>query len=154
MTLKIGDKAPQFTLYDQDRKLRTLQEFTSNGKVVLAFFPGAFTSVCTKEMCTFRDSLSNFSGLGQVVGISIDTPFALKAFAEANKLNFPLLSDYEKKVIRDYGVEYDNFVNLPGYKVARRSVFVVDRDQRIKYIWLAPEQGMEPNYKEIENALR
>ncbi|MEM3637479.1 MAG: redoxin domain-containing protein [Conexivisphaerales archaeon] len=154
MTPKVGDIAPSISLYDQDRKLRTLQEFTSKGNVVVAFFPGAFTSVCTKEMCTFRDSLSNFSGLGQVIGISIDTPFALKAFSEANKLNFPLLSDYEKKAIRDYGVEYENFVGLPGYKVARRSVFVVGRDQKVKYVWLAPEQGVEPNYKEVEQALR
>ncbi|MEM0118184.1 MAG: redoxin domain-containing protein [Conexivisphaerales archaeon] len=154
MTPKVGDLAPSISLYDQDRKLRTLQEFTSKGNVVVAFFPGAFTSVCTKEMCTFRDSLSNFSGLGQVIGISIDTPFALKAFSEANKLNFPLLSDYEKKAIRDYGVEYENFVGLPGYKVARRSVFVVGRDQKVKYVWLAPEQGVEPNYKEVEQALR
>lgn len=154
MALKVGDIAPPFALYDQDRKLRTLQEFTSKGNLVIAFFPGAFTSVCTKEMCTFRDSLSTFSGMGQVVGISVDTPFSLKAFAETNKLNFPLLSDYEKKAIRDYGVEFDNFVGLPGYKVARRSVFVVGKDQKIKYVWLAPEQTVEPNYEEVKKALK
>lgn len=153
MALQVGQEAPEFSLYDQDRKPRTLSEFIAKGNTVLAFFPGAFTSVCTKEMCTLRDSMSNLQGLGNVVGISVDGPFVLKAFSEANKLNFLLLSDYAKKTIKAYGVEYNNFVNLPDYTVARRSVFIVGKDKRVKYVWLAPEQGVEPDYKEIQEAL-
>ena len=102
MTLKPGDRAHHFTLYDTERKERTLKEFLDK-KTVLAFYPGAFTGACTKELCSFRDSLANLETLNaQVVAISVDSPFANKAFADANKLTFPLLSDYTRSTIKQY----------------------------------------------------
>jgi peroxiredoxin len=153
MTLKVGDKVPDISLFDQTRKLRKLSEFTANSPVVFAFFPGAFTSVCTKEMCTFRDMLSKLSPIGQVVGISVDSPFSLNAFAQSNGINFPLLSDYDRKACAAFGVEFKNFLDMPGYTVAHRSIFIVGRDGRVKYVWLAPNQGVEPNYAEVQEAL-
>ena len=98
MAIAVGAKAPDFTLYDTEKKERKLSEFLGK-KTILAFYPGAFTGVCTKEMCQFRDSLANFNTMNaQVVGISVDSPFANKGFADANKLTFPLLSDFTRAV--------------------------------------------------------
>jgi peroxiredoxin len=94
MPLKVGDKAIEFTLLDTEKKPRSLKEFLGK-KTVLLFYPGAFTGTCTKEMCTIRDSIAAFNSVkAQVIGISVDSPFANKGFANQNKLTFPLLSDY------------------------------------------------------------
>ena len=109
VNIKIGDKAPDFTLPDVDIKPRSLKEFLGK-KVVLAFFPGAFTSTCTKEMCAFRDSMATLIGLkAQVVGVSVNDPFSNKGFAEKNMLPFPLLSDYKREVIKQLGLELADF---------------------------------------------
>jgi peroxiredoxin len=126
MPVKVGDKAPDFTLVDTDKKPRSLQEFLGK-KTVLVFYPGAFTGVCTKEMCSFRDALTRFNELNaQVVGISVDSPFANKAFAEHNKLMFPLLCDYNRAAIKAYDIVHDGFGGLNGYVAAKRSVFILD----------------------------
>src|SRR5262252_8929894 len=124
----LGEKAPSFTLPDTERKQKTLQELLSpKGATVLAFFPGAFTGVCTKEMCTFRDSLNQFNNLNaKVVAISVNDPWSNKAFAEKNNLNFPLLSDYQREVVGKYGILLHDFGGLKGYTAAKRSVFVLD----------------------------
>ena len=98
--IKVGDKAPDFTLHDTDKKPRSLKEFLGK-KIVLAFFVGAFTSTCTKEMCEFRDSMAQLIDLNaQVIGISVNDPFTNKAFSEKNRLPFPILSDYNREVTR------------------------------------------------------
>jgi len=149
----LGDKAPDFTLPDTDRKPRKLSEFVGK-KLVLAFFPGAFTSVCTKEMCAFRDSMTRLNELkAQVVGVSVNDPFSNKGFAERNMLNFPLLSDYNREVVRLYDVEFKDFAGLRGYSVAKRSVFLLDKNGVVRYRWVSEDPGIEPNYKEIEDAL-
>ena len=149
----VGQKAPDFTLPDTDRKPRKLSEFLGK-KVVLAFFPGAFTSVCTREMCAFRDSMARMNELkAQVVGVSVNDPFSNKGFAERNMLAFPLLSDYNREVVRLYGVELKDFAGLKGYSVAQRSVFVLDKDGIVRYRWVSDDPGKEPNYKEVEAAL-
>jgi peroxiredoxin len=151
--VNVGEKAPDFTLPDTDRKPRKLNEF--RGKtLVLAFFPGAFTSVCTKEMCSFRDSLTRLSELkAQVVGVSVNDPFSNKGFAERNLLAFPLLSDYNREVIRLFRIELTDFAGLKGYSVAKRSVFILDKDSVVRHRWVSEDPGVEPNYREIENAL-
>src|SRR3989337_4421130 len=107
--VKVGDKAPNFTLPDTELKPRSLREFLGN-KTVLAFFVGAFTSVCTKEMCAFRDSMARLIDLkAQVIGISVNDPFSNKAFAEKNRLPFPILSDYNRAIIRTHGIETPDF---------------------------------------------
>src|SRR5438552_16777558 len=103
MSIDVGSKAPDFTLISDDRQPVTLSAARGRA-VVLAFFPAAFSSVCTKELCTFRDSLASLNRANaQVYGISVDTFFTLKAFHDAERLTFPLLSDFNKQVIRDYG---------------------------------------------------
>lgn len=151
--IKIGQKAPDFTLPDTNLKPRMLKDFLGK-KVVLAFYPGAFTTVCTKEMCVFRDSMAKLSKLeAQVIGISVNDPFSNKAFAEANDLNFPLLSDYNRDAIRLYGVAASDFAGLKGYTVAKRSVFILDKNSTIRYIWISENPRKEPPYKEIERKL-
>lgn len=153
MAVKVGDKAPDFNLFDTEKKPRTLKEF-SGKKTVLAFFPGAFTGVCTKEMCTFRDSMTRFNELSaQVVGISVDSPFANKAFALQNNLQFPILSDYNRATLKAYGIVHDEFAGLAGYSAAKRSVFVLDKVGVVRYAWVSDNPGVEPNYDEITKAL-
>jgi peroxiredoxin len=150
--IDLGSKAPDFKLFDTDRKERSLSEFS--GKVVLAFFPGAFTGGCTKEMCALRDSMSNFINLkSQVVAISVDSPFANKAFAEANKLNFPILSDYTRTVINQYCGVHNDFIGLKGYSASKRAVFILDQNGIVKYKWVSEDPGKEPPYDEIAKVL-
>jgi peroxiredoxin len=153
MSADVGTKAPDFTLPNQDRHPVTLHEETAKSPVILAFFPAAFSSVCTKELCTFRDQLGPLNHLAKarVLGISVDTPFALKAFANAERLQFPLLSDFNKEAIRAYGVMNPDMIGLKG--IARRAVFVVDREGTIRYKEVLEDARNEPNYEQLNGAL-
>ena len=152
--VKVGNKAPDFNLPDIDMKPRSLKEFLGQ-KVVLAFFVGAFTSVCTKEMCSFRDSMARLIDLNaQVIGISVNDPFSNKGFAEKNMLPFPILSDYKREVIKQWGLELSDFAGLKGYTVAKRSIFILDANGIVRYRWVSDDPAVEPNYQEIENALK
>lgn len=154
MSLKVGDTAPDFTLFNQDAQPVSLNQFKGK-KVVLSFFPFANTSVCTKEMCTFRDEMKDYESLdAQVLGISVDSPFALKLFQEKNNYKFPLLSDANRVVCKLYGTLG---VFAPGkfdyQDVSKRSVFVLDRDGVIQYIEILDNPGNEPNYSAIKETL-
>ena len=152
MSVDVGAKAPDFTLPNQDRENVTLSEKLRNGPVVLAFFPAAFSSVCQQEMCTFRDSISELNkSNAQVLGVSTDTFFALKAWGDAQKLNFPLLSDYNKNVIRSYGVVNPDMIGLKD--IAKRAVFVIGRDGTIKHREVLDDARNEPNYDQVKQAL-
>ncbi|MEK6571090.1 MAG: peroxiredoxin [Bacteroidota bacterium] len=154
MPLKVGDKAPDFSLVDTDKKPRSLKEFLGK-KTVLAFYPGAFTGVCQKEWCTLRDLLGAFNNLNaQVVGISVNDPFANKGFATVNNLTFPLLSDYTRQVAKAYSGVYENFAGLTGYSAAKRAVFILDANGTVKYSWVSEDPGKEPNYEEVTKALQ
>lgn len=155
MTLKIGDKAPNFTLFNQDGEAVSLSNFIGKNVVVL-FFPAANTGTCTKELCTFRDELKVYENLkAQVLGISTDTHYSLKMFHEKNNYNFPLLSDFNKKVIADYDVILDVF--NPGkfdyFNTAKRAAFVVDEKGNIKHIEVLANPGDQPNYEAIKKAI-
>ena len=155
MALKVGDKAPDFTLFNQDGEPVSLSSFKGKNVVVL-FFPAANTGACTTEMCTFRDELKEYESLNaQLLGVSVDTHFALKMFHEKNKYNFPLLSDFNKKVIKDYDVVLDVFV--PGkfdyFNTAKRAAFVVDKNGLVKYFEILANVGGQPNFDEIKKAL-
>jgi peroxiredoxin len=153
MAVQVGDKAPEFTLIDADRKPRSLSEFRGKN-VVLAFFPGAFTGVCTKEMCSLRDSMARFNEMNaQVVAISVDSPFANKAFAAQNNLQFPLLSDFTRAVVKSYGIVLDGFAGIEGYSTAKRSVFVLDKSGVVRFVWITDNPGVEPNYDEVTKAV-
>src|SRR5512139_2167188 len=126
MAAEVGAKAPDFTLPNQDRQPVTLSEQLQRGPVVLAFVPAAFSSVCTKELCTFRDSIAQLAGLNAtILGVSVDTFFALKAWQEKEALPFQLLSDFNKAVLPQYGVFNEDMIGLKG--IAKRAVFVIDR---------------------------
>lgn len=151
--IKVGDKAPDFALPDTELKTRSLKEFLGH-KVVLAFFVGAFTSVCTKEMCAFRDSMARLTDLkAQVIGVSVNDPFSNKAFAEKNRLPFPILSDFNRQAIKAYGVESPDYGGLNGYTVAKRSIFIIDENGSVRYAWATNNPAVEPDYKEVEDAL-
>ena len=155
MVLRLGQKAPEFSLPDADKKTRSLGEFTRQGTVVLAFFPFAFSGVCDKEMCTVRDGLGPLRRAdAQLVGVSVDSSFSLKAFAQTYNLEFPLRSDFNKKVIKIYGVLQDPWVGL-GYKgVAKRSTFVVDSRGMLRYRWVTEIPSEEPPYGEVLRAVQ
>jgi glutaredoxin-dependent peroxiredoxin len=151
--IKVGEKAPNFMLVDTNKKTRSLQEFLGK-KVVIAFFVGAFTSTCTKEVCEFRDSSARLVDLNaEVIGISVNDPFSNKAFAEKNHLPFTVLSDYNREVIKTYGVELFDFDGLKGYTVAKRSIFILDQEGIVRYVWISEAPAVEPNYEEVQKAL-
>ncbi len=154
MSVTVGQKAPEFKLVDTEKKERSLSEFLGKKKTVLAFYPGAFTGVCTKEMCALRDSMSRFNDLhAQVVGISVDAPYATKAFAKQNNLEFPLLSDWTRQVSKLYCGLHEDFAGLKGYSTAKRAVYVLDEHGTVRYAWVSENPGVEPNYDELTKAL-
>jgi len=151
MAVDVGSQAPDFTLTNQDRQPVKLSD--QRGKpVVLAFFPAAFSSVCTKELCTFRDSMARLNQTkAQVYGISVDTFFTLKAFHDQQGYNFPLLSDFNKQVIRDYGVFNEDMIGLKG--IAKRAVFVLDQDGVVRHKEVLDDARNEPDYEKIVSTL-
>src|ERR1043165_6739804 len=133
----IGDNAPDFELPDINMKIQKLSDYTGK-PIVLAFFPAAESPVCTKEMCTFRDSLEELKGYdAQVLGISVDGPFANKIFTENRHLNFPILSDYKRDTIKNYGIVMPNLGPLQDYNAAKRSIFILDSGGKIRYKWIS-----------------
>jgi peroxiredoxin len=150
--LKPGDVAPQFTLFNSDKKEVSLSDFHGKNLVIL-FFPQAFTGVCTTELCSVRDGLSEYQSLNaSVVAISVDSPFTLAAFKDAQQFNFDMLSDFNKNVCQAYGSYYDTFVfNMHG--VAKRSAFVVDAEGIIRYAEVLESAGDIPNFDAIRGAL-
>lgn len=152
---EIGEKAADFTLYDYDRKTRSLSEFLVKGRrTILAFFPGAFTGVCTQEMCTFRDMYGELQKLnGMLVGVSVDSPFAQKGFAERYGLTFTLLSDFSHEVIKKYGVVWKNLGGVEGYESANRAIFVLDDSGKVVFKWVADNPGQLPDFEAVKKAL-
>ncbi|MFH1180451.1 MAG: peroxiredoxin [Candidatus Bathyarchaeota archaeon] len=149
----VGLKAPEFTLVNQSMKKVSLGDYRGKN-VVLAFYPGAFTSACKKEMCTIRDDIAKLEDLGaQILGISVNDPFSNKAFHEDNVLNFPLLCDYTREVVKKYDVYHENFAGLQGYTAAKRSVFILDADGVVRFKWVSENPGVEPDYNEIKKQL-
>ena len=160
MALKIGDKAPDFELSTKSaegpKKVKLSGNFGTKNTVLL-FFPMAFTGVCTKEMCEVSQELNAYAGLNAgVLGISGDNPFAQAAWAEKEKIAVPLLSDYEHKVSRAYGIAYDSFLpqkNLGMGGVAKRSAFVIDKQGVIRYAESSDDPGQLPNFEKVKGAL-
>ena len=146
--VSVGDTAPDFTLTATDKSKVSLSDHRGQ-RVVLAFYPAAFTGVCTSEMCTFRDSMAALNDAGAtVLGVSVDSPFSNGAFAKENGLEFTLLSDVHRTMINDYGMVFENFV-IDGYTVANRGVVVVEADGTVGYTWTCESLGQEPDYDAI-----
>jgi peroxiredoxin len=152
MAVDVGGKAPDFTLVNQDREKVVLSNELKKGNVVLAFFPGAFSGTCTKELCTFRDTMSNFAKVNaNVLGISTDTFFVLKAWSDQQRFGFPLLSDYNKEVINAYGVVNPDMIGLKN--IAKRAVFVIDKGGSIRYREVLDDARNEPDYNRLNEEL-
>ncbi len=152
MALKKGDKAPSFTLFSSDKKQVSPEDYQGKNLVIL-FFPMAFTSVCTAELCAMRDNMADYKQLNaDVVGISVDSPFTLAKFKQEQGFNFPLLSDFNKEVSKAYGALYENFV-LGMKGVSKRSAFVVDKNGVIQYAEVLENAGEQPNFDHIKQSL-
>ena len=152
MTVTIGSKAPDFSLFDSDKKNVTLSDFAGKN-ILLLFFPLAFTSTCTKELCAVRDDISRYSNLNaQVIGISVDSLFALKKYKEEQQYNFLLLSDFNKEVSAMYGSLYDNWI-LEMKGVSKRSAFIIDKTGLIQYAEVLERAGDVPNFEAINEKL-
>ena len=152
MSLQIGDKAPSFILKSSDRKDVSLEDYIGK-KVVIYFFPGAYSSICTAELCTVRDAIQDYENLdAEVIGISVDSLFVLNQFKSDNNYPFVLLSDFNKEVCQAYGAFYEEFV-LGMKGVARRAAFVVDSEGIIQYAEVLESAGDLPNFDEIKKTL-
>ena len=149
--IKVGQKAPDFTLVGTDLSPITLKDYKGKN-LILHFFPLAFTSVCTNQMCTARDEENDYAQLNAaVVGVSVDSPFVLQKFAIENKLNFKLGSDFNRNVSKDYGVLFeDNFMGLS--KFSKRSAFVIDREGKVRYAEITDGKSL-PNFEAIKATL-
>lgn len=152
MALQIGEKAPDFTLVSSDKEKVALHDYQGKN-VVLLFFPMAFTGVCTAELCSMRDNIGDYRGLdAQIVGVSVDSPFTLNKFKSDQRLNFPLLSDFNKEVSQTYGAYYDEFVlGLRG--VSKRSAFVIDKEGVVRYAEVLDNAGELPNFEAVKATL-
>jgi peroxiredoxin len=152
MAITAGSKAPAFKLYNTDRKEVSSNDFA--GKIlVLSFFPAAFTRVCTEQVCSNRDELAFYNDLGaEVIGISVDMPFSLKAFKEKHNINYELLSDANKLTIHEYDMYHCNFIcGIKG--VAKRGVVVIDPGGTVAYSEETVTTGTQVNFAALKEAL-
>lgn len=150
--LKIGDKAPAFKLFNTDKQEVSLESLKGK-KVVVLFFPFAFTGVCTAELCGVRDDISNYSKLdAEVVAVSVDSPFVLMKFKELEHYPFQLLSDFNKEAVSAYGCMYDTFA-LGTKGVAKRSAFVIDKEGVIQYAEVLEVASEVPNLTKVKEVL-
>lgn len=152
MALQVGDNAPDFKLYSSDLTEIALSGFKGK-KVIIHFFPMAFTGTCTEQLCTMRDNFSYYEGIdAQVIGISVDSPFSLAKFKEVQSYQFPLLSDFNKEVSAAYGAFYDEFVfGLKG--VSKRAAFVINEEGKIAYAEVLEDAHELPDFKAINDTL-
>src|ERR1700744_1619444 len=152
MSLQPGQPAPQFTLSSTELQSVSLADFKGQ-KVILHFFPLAFTGGCTKQLCTMRDNFGYYDGLNAVIlGISVDSPFTLAKFKEENNYQFELLSDFNKEVSTAYGAIYDTFFGMKG--IAKRSAFVVDEEQNIIYAEVLEDANSLPDFNAIAEIVK
>lgn len=152
MSIQIGQAAPDFTLFDSDKNPVKLSEQKGNN-VLLLFFPQAFTSVCTKELCAVRDNIALYNNANaKVFGISVDSVFTLAKFKEEQQFNFPLLSDFNKEVSESFDSIYKDWIlNMKG--VSKRSAFIIDKEGKIQYAEVLESAGDVPDFEKINAVL-
>jgi peroxiredoxin len=150
--ITVGQAAPEFKLPDTEKNFHQLSDYKGKN-VLLLFYPFAFTGVCTKELCNTRDDIAFYQGMNsEVFGISVDSPFSNAKFKEEQKINFPLLSDFNKEAITAYDCMYESFaVGLKG--VAKRSAFVIDKAGVVQYAEILESAGDLPNFDAIKKCI-
>ena len=147
--VNIGDTAPAFTLKTTDKSDVSLADY-SGKTVILAFYPGAFTGVCDKEMCAFQDNMGKLNDSNAaVLGISVDSPWANAEFARKYNLEFTLLSDVDRKVVNAYNATFVGLGGIEGYVSANRVVIVIDKEGLVQHRWVAENPGVEPDYDAV-----
>ncbi len=152
MSIIIDQPAPQFTLSSSELKTVSLSDYKGR-KVIIHFFPLAFTGVCTAQLCAMRDNFGYYDGLNAVIlGISVDSPFTLAKFKEENNYQFQLLSDFNKEASTAYGAIYDTFFGMKG--IAKRSAFVVDEEQNIIYAEVLEDANSLPDFNAIAEIVK
>ena len=153
MKIEKGQKAPDFSLYSSDKSKITLSELKGQN-ILLLFFPAAFTGTCTKELCSVRDNIGLYNQVNaKVFGISVDSVYSLAKYREEQKLNFPLLSDFNKNASIAYGCLYETFsYDMKG--VSKRSAFVIDKNGIVQYAEVLEKATDLPNFEAIQKALR
>ena len=148
----VNKEAPQFKLKNTNGEDVTLSEYRSKKNVVLLFFPLAFTSTCTKELCETRDNLKIYNSLdAEILGISVDSFFTLKEYKESQNINFQLLSDFNREVSEQYGVLYEDFFGMKG--VAKRSVFIINKEGVVVHSEILEDASDLPNFNQIISSL-
>ena len=153
MAIQIGQSAPDFTLFDSDKNPVQLSAQQGNN-VLLLFFPQSFTGVCTKELCSIRDNIALYNDAhAKVFGISVDSVFTLGKFKEEQQLNFPLLSDFNKKVSELYDTIYHDWI-LDMKGVSKRSAFVIDRKGVVQYAEVLESASDIPDFEKINAKLK
>jgi len=152
MPLTIGQAAPNFTLFNTEKKEISLTDYKGKNVVIL-FFPLAFTGVCTAELCNIRDNYNVYTSLNaEVIGISVDSLFVLEKFKNSENYNFDLLSDFNKTASKDYDTIYETFAfGMQG--VSKRSAFVVDKNGILQYAEVLEDAGKQPNFDAIKACL-
>lgn len=144
--------APDFTLKDTDKNDISLSDFTGKSNVVLLFFPFAFSTVCTKELCSTRDNMKMYQSLdAEIIAVSVDSRYSLKAFKEAQNYNFTMLSDFNKEVSRDYNALYEDFNGLKG--VSKRAAFVIDKNRNIVHSEILEYASQMPDLQKVQEVL-
>jgi peroxiredoxin len=150
--MKVGHTVKDFTLQDTQGQSLNLSELLENGKALILFFPLAFSSVCTDEMCHFRDNKKLYNSMdANILGISVDSFFTLREFKRANNFPFPFVSDFNKEVSRQFGVLYEDYYGMKG--VAKRSAFVINEDKIVEYAEVLDDSGSLPDFKAIQKVL-
>jgi glutaredoxin-dependent peroxiredoxin len=154
MSIKVGDKAPEISLFDTAMQPVTLSSFAGNKNVLVLFFPMAFTGVCTKELCGVRDDIAKYNNANaEVLGISVDSTFTLAKFKEEQSYNFTLLSDFNKEASTTYGCIYESFTGMNMKGVSKRSAFIVDKAGVVQYAEVLESAGDVPNFDAINAKL-
>ena len=154
MELKVGDTAPDFTLYDSDKNKVTLSDYRGKKNVLLLFFPLAFTGVCTTELCAVRDDMKKYEDANTTVfGISTDSFATLAKFKEEQHYQYQLLSDYNKEVSKAFNCLYDSFTDMGMQGVSKRSAFLIDKEGKIQYAEVLENAGALPNFEAIDKNL-
>ena len=152
MKIEVGQRAPGFSLYNSEKKKVDLEDLKGSN-VLLLFFPLAFTSVCTKELCSIRDNISVYnSANAQVLGISVDSLYTLAKYKEDQRLNITLLSDFNKEASRAYGSLYERFsYEMKG--VSKRAAFVIDKEGFVRHAEVLEKAADLPDFDAIQNVL-
>ncbi|RYY71361.1 MAG: redoxin domain-containing protein [Chitinophagaceae bacterium] len=154
MAISVGQQAPTFSLFNSDKEKVTLADYHGRKHVLLLFFPLAFTSVCTKELCGVRDNMEQYNSLNaQVLGISVDSTYTLAKYKEEQQYNFPLLSDFNKEVSTNFESIYASFGDMKMKGVSKRAAFVIDKSGIVQYAEVLENAWEEPNFEAINEKI-